>query len=169
MPVLVLSYKPQSIHTPHPCRIASMAESALDGSALGRVRGVTPPVFIVTADSRDASKSQPRVLSRQDAERELRTAKSLKTRPSRNRILTRFPCGVKTSINHPPQRLSTKKAAPRGAAFACSFLLIVTQKLFQHIHRRAANRIFLSGIEKIAYLDFRPNAHGAIVYIARMF
>lgn len=145
-----------------------MAESALDGSALGRVRGVTP-VFIVTADSRDASKSQPRVLSRQDAERELRTAKSLKTRPSRNRILTRFPCGVKTSINHPPQRLSTKKAAPRGAAFARSFLLIVTQKLFQHIHRRAANRIFLSGIEKIAYLDFRPNAHGAIAYIARMF
>ena len=128
-----------------------------------------PPVFIVTADSRDASKSQPRVLSRQDAERELRTAKSLKTRPSRNRILTRFPCGVKTSINHPPQRLSTKKAAPRGAAFARSFLLIVTQKLFQHIHRRAANRIFLSGIEKIAYLDFRPNAHGAIAYIARMF
>lgn len=41
MPVLVLSYKPRSIHTPHPCRIASMAESALDGSALGRVRGVT--------------------------------------------------------------------------------------------------------------------------------
>ena len=165
-----MSYKPRSIHTPHPRRIASMAESALDGSALGRVRGVTPPhVFIVTADSRDASKSQPRVLSRQDAERELRTAKSLKTRPSRNRILTRFPCGVKTSINHPPQRLSTKKAAPRGAAFARSFLLIVTQKLFQHIHRRAANRIFLSGIEKIAYLDFRPNAHGAIAYIARMF
>lgn len=115
------------------------------------------------------TKSQPRVLSRQDAERELRTAKSLKTRPSRNRILTRFPCGAKTSINHPPQRLSTKKAAPRGAAFARSFLLIVTQKLFQHIHRRAANRIFLSGIEKIAYLDFRPNAHGAIAYIARMF
>lgn len=55
MPVLVLSYKPRSIHTPHPCRIASMAESALDGSALGRVRGVTPPVFIVTADSRDVS------------------------------------------------------------------------------------------------------------------
>ena len=164
-----MSYKPRSIHTPHPRRIASMAESALDGSALGRVRGVTPPDFIVTADSRDASKSQPRVLSRQDAERELRTAKSLKTRPSRNRILTRFPCGVKTSINHPPQRLSTKKAAPRGAAFARSFLLIVTQKLFQHIHRRAANRIFLSGIEKIAYLDFRPNAHGAIAYIARMF
>ena len=25
------------------CRIASMAESALDGSALGRVRGVAPP------------------------------------------------------------------------------------------------------------------------------
>ena len=42
MPVLVSSYKPRSIHTPHPCRIASMAESALDGSALGRVRGVTP-------------------------------------------------------------------------------------------------------------------------------
>lgn len=42
MPVLVLSYKPRSIHTPHPCRIAGMAESALDGSALGRVRGVTP-------------------------------------------------------------------------------------------------------------------------------
>ena len=75
----------------------------------------------------------------------------------------------KTSINHPPQRLSTKKAAPRGAAFARSFLLIVTQNLFQHIHRRAANRISLSGIEKIAYLDFRPNAHGAIAYIARMF
>ena len=128
-----------------------------------------PPVFIVTADSRDASKSQPRVLSRQDAERELRTAKSLKTRPSRDRILTRFPCGAKTSINHPPQRLSTKKAAPRGAAFARSFLLIVTQNLFQHIHGRAANRISLSGIEKIAYLDFRPNAHGAIAYIARMF
>ena len=164
-----MSYKPRSIHTPHPRRIASMAESALDGSALGRVRGVTPPRFYRNSDSRDASKSQPRVLSRQDAERELRTAKSLKTRPSRNRILTRFPCGVKTSINHPPQRLSTKKAAPRGAAFARSFLLIVTQKLFQHIHRRAANRIFLSGIEKIAYLDFRPNAHGAIVYIARMF
>lgn len=54
MPVLVLSYKPRSIHTPHPCRIASMAESALDGSALGRVRGVTPPL-IVTADSRDVS------------------------------------------------------------------------------------------------------------------
>ena len=33
----------RSIHTPHPRRIASMAESALDGSALGRVRGVTPP------------------------------------------------------------------------------------------------------------------------------
>ena len=164
-----MSYKPRSIHTPHPRRIASMAESALDGSALGRVRGVTPPRFYRNSDSRDASKSQSRVLSRQDAERELRTAKSLKTRPSRNRILTRFPCGVKTSINHPPQRLSTKKAAPRGAAFARSFLLIVTQKLFQHIHRRAANRIFLSGIEKIAYLDFRPNAHGAIAYIARMF
>lgn len=42
MPVLVLSHKPRSIHTPHPRRIASMAESALDGSALGRVRGVTP-------------------------------------------------------------------------------------------------------------------------------
>lgn len=55
MPVLVLSYKPRSIHTPHPCRIASMAESALDGSALGRVRVVTPPVFIVTVDSRDVS------------------------------------------------------------------------------------------------------------------
>ena len=163
-----MSYKPRSIHTPHPRRIASMAESALDGSALGRVRGVAPR-FYRNSDSRDASKSQSRVLSRQDAERELRTAKSLKTRPSRNRILTRFPCGVKTSINHPPQRLSTKKAAPRGAAFARSFLLIVTQKLFQHIHRRAANRIFLSGIEKIAYLDFRPNAHGAIAYIARMF
>lgn len=54
MPVLVLSYKPRSIHTPHPCRIASMAESALDGSALGRVRGVTP-CFIVTVDSRDVS------------------------------------------------------------------------------------------------------------------
>ena len=115
------------------------------------------------------TKSQPRVLSRQDAERELRTAKSLKTRPSRDRILTRFPCGAKTSIDHPPQRLSTKKAAPRGAAFARSFLLIVIQNLFQHIHRRAANRISLSGIEKIAYLDFRPNAHGAIAYIARMF
>lgn len=51
----------------------------------------------------------------------------------------------------------------------CRFLLIVTQNLFQHIHRRAANRISLSGIEKIAYLDFRPNAHGAIAYIARMF
>lgn len=38
----ILSYKPRSIHTPHPRRIASMAESALDGSALGRVRGVTP-------------------------------------------------------------------------------------------------------------------------------
>lgn len=132
-------------------------------------RSYPPPVFIVTADSRDASKSQPRVLSRQDAERELRTAKSLKTRPSRDRILTRFPCGAKTSINHPPQRLSTKKAAPRGAAFARSFLLIVTQNLFQHIHGRAANRISLSGIEKIAYLDFRPNAHGVIAYIARMF
>lgn len=132
-------------------------------------RSYPPPVFIVTADSRDASKSQPRVLSRQDAERELRTAKSLKTRPSRDRILTRFSCGAKTSINHPPQRLSTKKAAPRGAAFARSFLLIVTQNLFQHIHGRAANRISLSGIEKIAYLDFRPNAHGAIAYIAHMF
>lgn len=51
----ILSYKPRSIHTPHPRRIASMAESALDGSALGRVRGVTPPVFIVTVDSRDVS------------------------------------------------------------------------------------------------------------------
>ena len=50
----ILSYKPRSIHTPHPRRIASMAESALDGSALGRVRGVTPPL-IVTADSRDVS------------------------------------------------------------------------------------------------------------------
>lgn len=50
----ILSYKPRSIHTPHPRRIASMAESALDGSALGRVRGVTP-VFIVTADSRGVS------------------------------------------------------------------------------------------------------------------
>lgn len=40
------SYKPRSIHTPHPRRIASMAESALDGSALGRVRGVTPPLFL---------------------------------------------------------------------------------------------------------------------------
>ena len=50
----ILSYKPRSIHTPHPRRIASMAESALDGSALGRVRGVIPPpVFIVTVDSRD--------------------------------------------------------------------------------------------------------------------
>lgn len=41
----ILSYKPRSIHAPHPRRIASMAESALDGSALGRVRGVTPPRF----------------------------------------------------------------------------------------------------------------------------
>lgn len=48
----ILSYKPRSIHTPHPRRIASMAESALDGSALGRVRGVTP-LFFRTADSRD--------------------------------------------------------------------------------------------------------------------
>ena len=50
----ILSYKPRSIHTPHPRRIASMTESALDGSALGRVRGGTP-VFIVTADSRGVS------------------------------------------------------------------------------------------------------------------
>lgn len=55
MPVLVSSVlESSSIHTPHPRRIASMAESALDGSALGRVRGVTP-VFIVTADSRGVS------------------------------------------------------------------------------------------------------------------
>ena len=139
----ILSYKPRSIHAPHPRRIASMAESALDGSALGRVRGVTPPVFIVTADSRDASKSQPRVLSRQDAERELRTTKSLKTRPSRDRILTRFPCGAKTSINHPPQRLSTKKAAPRGVAF-CSQLFTDSYSKFIPTHPQKSSESYFS-------------------------
>lgn len=115
------------------------------------------------------TKSQPRVLSRQDAERELRTAKSLKHAPRGTESSLDFhaeqkPQSIILRNVYPP-----KKAAPRGAAFARSFLLIVTQNLFQHIHRRAANRISLSGIEKIAYLDFRPNAHGAIAYIARMF
>ena len=139
----ILSYKPRSIHTPHPRRIASMAESALDGSALGRVRGVTPPVFIVTADSMDASKSQPRVLSRQDAERELRTAKSLKTRPSRDRILTRFPCGAK-NLNQSSSATSIHQKGRPTWGGLCSQLFTDSYSKFIPTHPQKSSESYFS-------------------------
>ena len=146
-----------------------MAESALDGSALGRVRGVTPPFL-----------SQQLILG--TLQKVNRGFCPVKT-PNENYVPPRAskhaPRGTESSLDfhaeQKPQSIILRNVYPPKRPphverpFTRSFLLIVTQNLFQHIHRRAANRISLSGIEKIAYLDFRPNAHGAIAYIARMF